>query len=400
MAKLSIEKVDVAGKRVLVRVDFNVPMEDGRITDDRRISAAVPTIQSITRRGGRVIVMSHLGRPSGSGYEADQSLKPVAARLGELLGQKVEFPSTDCVDDSALSASSSLADGEVLLLENLRFHAGETSNDPEFAAKLARHGEIFCNDAFGAAHRAHASIVGVPSAMPNAPKAAGLLMLKELRYLSDILEDPERPFVAVLGGAKVSDKLGAIRRLLDRVDIVLVGGAMAYTFLHELGRRVGSSRVESDCFSDARAIIDKAAEHRADMFLPSDHVCGKGMTEQTPIEVFADHIEEGWAGYDIGPKTQALYEEKIRSAKTIVWNGPMGVFEVGPFAVGTEMIARAIAEATKRGATTVIGGGDSAAAVERFDLADQYTHVSTGGGASLQMLEGESLPGVDALTDD
>ncbi len=398
MSKLSIEQVDVAGRRVLTRVDFNVPLDkSGHITDDRRIRAALPTIQSIIRRRGKVILMSHLGRPAENGYESKYSLKPAAEALGRMLGRPVTFPSKDCIDAGAAAAVAALGEGQVLLLENLRFHAGETENNPDFAAKLAAYGDVYCNDAFGTAHRAHASIVGVARAMKGAPRAAGLLLLAEVKYLADLLEDPQRPFVAVLGGAKVSDKLGAIRRLLDVVDDVLVGGAMAYAFLEVLGRRMGKSRVERDCLDEARGIIELAAEKKADLFFPNDHVCGKEISAETPIEVFEDHIGDGWVGLDIGPKTRHRYTERIAKAKTVIWNGPMGVFEIGPFSVGTRAIADAMASATDKGATTVIGGGDSAAAVESFGMDDRFSHVSTGGGASLTLLEGGEMPGLDVL---
>ncbi len=401
MSKLSIEKVDVAGRRVLTRVDFNVPLDaNGRITDDRRIRESLPTIQSIVRRRGRVILMSHLGRPAERGFEAKYSLRPAAEALGQLLGRPVAFPSSDCTDAAASEAVSKLGDGEVLLLENLRFHAGETENDAAFSRTLAAYGEVYCNDAFGTAHRAHASMVGVPRAMGTAPRAAGLLMLAEIKYLSDLLEEPQRPFIAVLGGAKVSDKLGAIRRLLDVVDEILVGGAMAYTFLSVLGRRMGKSRIEGDCLDDAKEIIQLAASKKADLFFPNDHVCGKEIAPVTPVRTFEDHIEDGWMGLDIGPQTQQRYATRLSKAKTIIWNGPVGVFEVGPFNVGTKAIAQAIADATSRGATSVIGGGDSAAAVEAFGMADRFSHVSTGGGASLTLLEGGPMPGLDILSDD
>lgn len=400
MSKLSIEGVQVASRRVLTRVDFNVPQDsDGRITDDRRIRESLPTIRSIIDRRGRAILMSHLGRPSESGYEAKYSLRPAAEALSRLLGREVVFPSGDCIDAASAAAVAALKDGEVLLLENLRFHAGETANDAAFAARLASYGEVYCNDAFGTAHRAHASMVGVPRAMKNVPRAAGLLMLSEIRYFSEILENPPRPFVAVLGGAKVSDKLAAIRRLLDIVDDVLVGGAMAYTFLKVLGRRMGRSRIENDSLDDARAIIELAAARKADLFFPNDHVCGKEPSASTPIKVFEDHIEDGWMGLDIGPQTQRRFAQRIARARTVLWNGPVGVFEVGPFSVGTRAIADAVADATKRGATTIIGGGDSAAAVDSFGMSGHFSHVSTGGGASLTLLEGGPMPGLDALSD-
>lgn len=399
MSKLSIERVDVRGKRVLCRVDFNVPVdESGAITDDRRIRLALPTIRSVIDRGGRLILLSHFGRPSGSGYEAEYSLGVAADALAKMLpGRKVHFPSNDCVDETTSRAVASLRDGEIALLENLRFHRGETKNDATFGAKLAAYGEVYCNDAFGAAHRAHASLVAAPLAMLDAPRAAGLLMLKELKYLSELLDNPPRPLCAILGGAKVSDKLSAITNLMPRVDTILIGGAMAYTFLKAQGRRTGRSLVEGEKVEEARGIIDAAARSRADLFLPFDHICGKEISSQSEIRVFEDHIEDGWMGLDIGPKSQSLFAAKITASKAIIWNGPVGVFETPPFDGGTRVIANAIAKATRDGAVSVIGGGDSAAAVESFGLADQFSHVSTGGGASLEMLEGKRLPGVEVL---
>jgi len=400
MAKLSIEQVNVAGKRVLTRVDFNVPQdENGNITDDRRIRLAVPTIRNIIERGGRLILMSHLGRPKGEGYEQKYSLKPAAERLSELLGFEVKFPSTDCTDGTTLDAVEALGDGEVLMIENLRFHKGEKKNDPAFAGKLARYGQIYCDDAFGTAHRPDASMVGVPEAMPaGTPKAAGLLLIKEIRYLSEVIERPERPFVAILGGAKVSDKIAAIDNLLPKVDAVLVGGAMAYTFLKAMGKEVGSSKVEAEHLDTAKAILEKAAQSDADLLLPVDHVCAREFSETSMITIFEDEIQEDWMGLDIGPKTQALFAERVKQAKTAVWNGPMGVFEMGTFEIGTRRVAETMAEATQTsGLTSVVGGGDSAAAIEKFGLADKVSHVSTGGGASLEMLEGKALPGVGVL---
>ncbi len=403
MSKLSIENVNVSGKKVLVRVDFNVPFAaDGSISDDRRIRMSLPTIQNIASRGGRVILMSHLGRPSGTGYEAKHSLKPVASALSTLLNKPVAFPGDDCVGEAASAAVNALRDGEVLLLENLRFHSEETSNAETFARALAGYADIYCNDAFGTAHRAHASTAGVPVILKQAgkPCAAGLLMQRELKYLSGALENPARPFTAILGGAKVSDKLAAIENLIQKVDTILVGGAMAYTFLKVLNRRMGKSLVENNRLDDARRIIDLAAASRADLFFPFDHVCGQEVSSQTPIKTFEDHIEDGWMGLDIGPESQSLFVEKISQSKTILWNGPVGVFEVSPFDVGTEVVAKAVADATtKNKAISIIGGGDTAAAAEKFGFASKYSHVSTGGGASLELLEGKSLPGVEALSD-
>lgn len=402
MAKLSIADVEVTGKKVLMRVDFNVPMNsDGVITDDRRIVMALHSINSVIDRGGKLILMSHLGRPEAIGYEQKHSLEPVAKALSQLINRTVIFPSRDCVDDAAAAAVNNLNDGEVLLLENLRFHNGETANDNEFAGKLAAYGEVFCNDAFGTAHRAHASMVGVPAALgADVPCAAGFLMRDEVKYLSDALADPVRPFVAVMGGSKVSDKLNAIINLLDKVDTLLIGGGMAYTILKTMGRDIGNSLFEKSCVNDAHHIVELAAKSPADLFLPKDHVCAKEMSELSPIRVFDDHVEDGYLGLDIGPKSQGLFDSKIAGAKTIVWNGPVGVFEMGPFEIGTKTIAKAIArETTQNGAVSILGGGDTSAAAEKFGLADQFTHISTGGGASLKMLEGKRLPGVDALTD-
>jgi len=400
--KKTIKDLDVQGRRVLTRVDFNVPLDDaGHITDARRIEAALPTIRGIVGRGGRLVLMSHLGRPGGKGYEEAYSLAPAADALRDILGHEhsVSFPSRDCIDDDARAAVDGLEDGAIVLLENLRFHHGEKGNDDAFAERLAGLGDIFCNDAFGTAHRAHASMVGVPRAMGDAPAVAGLLLERELEYLAGVLESPTAPFVAVLGGAKVSDKLAAIRNLLPRVDRVLVGGAMAYTFLAVTDRRMGDSRVEQECLDDARSILDEAARQDTRILLPDDHVCAREFSDQGEIRVFEDHIDEGWMGLDIGPRTQQAFAQAVREARTIVWNGPMGVFEKGAFAAGTRAVAEAMAAATDEGAVSVVGGGDSAAAVEQFDLADRFSHVSTGGGASLRLLEGASLPGVEALDD-
>jgi len=398
MAKQTIQSVDVAGKRVLVRVDFNVPLDGGSITDDRRIASSLPTIRSIIDRGGRAVLMSHLGRPEGKGFEEQFSLRPVAKRLGELLGRPVAFPSNDCVDGAAADAVAGMADGGVLLLENLRFHKGEKRGDPAFAAKLAAYAEVYVNDAFGTCHRADASMVAVPMGVDGRPRVVGFLVEKEVRFLRDALAKPAKPFVVVLGGAKVSDKIGAIERLLPKADHVIVGGAMAYTFLKALGQEVGASRVEADHLASAKKTIDQAARLGAQLHLPVDHVCSTEFAEHSGvIEVFDDQIKPGFMGLDIGPKTQSNFAAIIRTAKTVVWNGPMGVFEWAAFRVGTQQVANAMAEATAKGAVTIVGGGDSAAAVERFGVADRLTHVSTGGGASLAMLEGRPFQAVDLL---
>ncbi len=398
MAKKSVASVEVSGKRVLIRVDFNVPLKDGKITDDRRIRAALPTIQNVIERGGRAICMSHLGRPEGTGYEEALSLKPVAARLGELLGKPVAFPSTDCVDDATAQAADAMGDGDVMVLENLRFHKAEKKGDGAFAAKIAAMGEVYVNDAFGTCHREDASMVAVPRAMGDAPKTVGFLVEKEIKYLDEKISDPARPFVVILGGAKVSDKLPAITNLMEKADHILIGGAMAYTFVKALGYRVGTSRVEEDQVAAAKQMIDYAANHHVEIHLPTDHICSTEFAENMgDIEVFEDHIKDGYMGLDIGPKTQQHYARVIREAKTIVWNGPMGVFEWRPFRVGTKSVADAMSDATASGAITIVGGGDSAAAAETFGVADKLSHVSTGGGASLAMLEGKAFAAVDLL---
>ncbi len=397
MPKKTIQSVDVSGKRVLIRVDFNVPIENGVIGDDRRIRSAIPTIKSVIDRGGRAILVSHLGRPEGTGYQAEDSLAPCAKRLGDLLGKPVSFPSQDCTDAQAAAAVAALKNGEVTLLENLRFHKGEKKGDAAFAAKLAAYADVYVNDAFGTCHRPDASMVAVPKAVKG-PKVSGFLVEKEIKFLSDALKSPAKPFVVVLGGAKVSDKMAAIEHLLPKASAVLVGGAMAYTFLAALGKKVGSSRVETDRLGDAKRTIELAAHLKAELHLPSDHVCSTQFSESAgQIEVFEDTIMDGFMGLDIGPKTQAKYAQILRKAKTVVWNGPMGVFEWAPFLVGTQQVAKAIADATTTGATTIVGGGDSAAAIEKFNLANKVSHVSTGGGASLEMLEGKAFESVAVL---
>ncbi|MEZ6244259.1 MAG: phosphoglycerate kinase [Phycisphaerales bacterium] len=400
MAKRTIESVNVAGKRVLVRVDFNTPMDGLSVADDRRIREALPTIRSIIDRGGRAILMSHLGRPKGEGYEEAHSLEPVAKRLGELLERPVTFPSHDCVDKAAADAVGAMKDGDVLLLENLRFNKGEKGGDSAFAMKLAAYGDVYVNDAFGTCHREDASMVAVPAAFGAKPRVVGFLVEKEIRFLKSAIDDPRRPFVVVLGGAKVSDTIGAIERLLPKADAILIGGAMAYTFLAALGKQMGASKVESDRLKDAKRMIEAAANSGVDLHLPIDHVCSTAFSEDAgDIEVFEDSIKPGYMGLDIGPKTQTTFGGVIRKAKTIVWNGPMGVFEWAPFRVGTKVVGKAIAEATTNGATSIVGGGDSAAAVEEFGLASKMSHVSTGGGASLQMLEGKAFRALELIED-
>lgn len=398
MPKQSIQHTDVAGKRVLIRVDFNVPLKDGAISDDGRIVAALPTIRSVIDRGGRAILMSHLGRPEGKGYEASLSLRPVAERLSQLLGKPVAFPAQSVKDPAVPGAIASMSDGDVLMLENLRFHGCEKRNDPDFARLLASFADVYVNDAFGTCHRTDASMVGVPAAMGAKPRVAGLLVEKEIAYLSGALANPKREFTVILGGAKVSDKLPAIEHLLPKADHILIGGAMAYTFLKALGHEVGTSRVEENMLKDAKRIIDMAAEHKADMHLPEDHICSTRFAEDSgDIEVFDDQIKPGFMGLDIGPKTVSRYSAIIKRSKTIVWNGPMGVFEWAPFRMGTRQIAQAVAEATDAGATSIVGGGDSASAAELFGVTDRLSHVSTGGGASLEMLEGKKFKAVELL---
>lgn len=404
MAKRTIDQVEVRGNRVLMRVDFNVPLEGGAIQDDLRIRMALPSIESVLSRGGRLVLMSHLGRPAGVGFEPEFSLEPCAARLQELLGSKVrggvKFPSHDCIDGAATAAVNMLADGEALLLENLRFHKAEKKGDAEFAARLASYGDVYCNNAFGTCHRSDASMVAAPMAMRGKPRVCGSLVEREIRFLSDAVEHPKRPFVVVLGGAKVSDKLPAIEFLAPKADAILIGGAMAYTFLKAQGTKVGTSRVEEDRLEDARRIIELAAEHNCALHLPVDHVCSTTFDEQTgENRTFTGDIGEGYMGLDIGPETCVEYGGVLRYAKTIVWNGPMGVFEWSLFAVGTRRVAEAMADATEHGAVTIVGGGDSAAAAERFGFASRLSHVSTGGGASLEMLSGKTFESVELLDD-
>ncbi len=393
MAKKTIADVEVQGKRVLMRVDFNVPMEDGRITDDRRIRMALESIRSVVTRGGRLILLSHLGRPEGSGVEPEFSLKPVAARLGELLHKPVAF-AEDCVGDDARAQALSLHDGQVLLLENVRFHKEEKKGDPRFAAQIAAMGDIYCNDAFGTAHRDDASMVALPQAMAGKPRVVGFLMQKEIQFLKDAIEKPQRPFTAILGGAKVSDKIPVITNLLNIVDKIIIGGAMAYTFFRAQGKTTGSSKIEPDMVEKARGMLAAAA---GKIVLPVDTHCGDDFKPDCNKKIFEGNIDEGWGGFDLGPKSIELFKKEISGARTIVWNGPMGVFEMPPFDKGTRAVAHAVADATRTGAVTIIGGGDSAAAIEEFGLSEQVSHVSTGGGASLEMLEGRKFNSVELL---
>ena len=395
MAKKSIDQVDVASKTVLMRVDFNVPQDENlAITDDRRIEMALPSIKSVIDRGGRLILMSHLGRPKGE-VNPKFSLEPAAKRLGELLGKPVAFAS-DTIGDDATAKAGALADGEVLVLENLRFNSGEKSGCSEFAGKLAAMADAYCNNAFGTCHRKDASMVAVPEAMTGKPRVVGSLVAKEIQYLNDAIESPKRPFVAILGGAKVSDKINVIDNLLGICDAVLIGGAMAYTFSLAQDGTVGDSLVEKDKVDLAKELLAKGGDK---LHLPVDTHCGddfKDIAGCNKVVVRAGEIPDGTEGLDIGPETAKLYAEVIKNAKTIVWNGPMGVFEHPPMDQGTKAVAQAIADGD---ATSIIGGGDSAAAVDQLGFADQVSHVSTGGGASLAMLEGQSFAAVDLLDD-
>lgn len=404
MNKMSVRDIDVAGRKALVRVDFNVPLNsNGQITDDTRIRASLPTIQYLLQNGASVILMSHLGRPKGK-PNPEYSLHPVAVRLQELLGADVPVQfANDCVGNEVREAASALQPGQVLLLENLRFHPEEEANDPDFGRRLAQLGSLYVNDAFGSAHRAHASTEAVAH---DLPAVAGLLMERELDIMGKALEDPERPFVAILGGAKVSDKMGVIGNLLNKVDTLIIGGGMANTFLKSVGVPVGQSLLEPDRVRDAEALIGRARDvQNVDLRLPQDVVIATDMSATTVSRVVGIHDmpgdidQAGWRILDIGPETAAEYAEVIMAAKTVVWNGPMGVFELEPFSHGTLAVAQAVCDATRNGATTIVGGGDSVAALEKMGLADCVTHVSTGGGASLEFLEGRTLPGVAALKD-
>ena len=392
--KQTIRDLDIRGKRVLIRVDFNVPLDKatGRITDDTRIRESLPTIRYALEQGAAVVLMSHLGRPDGQRVGA-LSLAPVAQRLGELLGAPVAF-AKDCVGPDAEAAARALKPGQALLLENLRFHPEEERNDAGFAAQLARLGEVYVNDAFGTAHRAHASTEGVARRLPA---VAGFLMEKEIQYLDAALANPARPYVAILGGAKVSDKIGVLRRLLERVDRVLIGGGMAYTFLKAQGRAIGASKLEADKVELAKELLAQATQRRVHVLLPFDHVITTSLDPGSQVQTIAKpDIPDGWLGADIGPSTIDAFTKALADAKTVVWNGPVGVSEQPRFAAGSRRIAETLAGLK---ATTVIGGGDTAACVQQFKLADKMSHISTGGGASLEFLEGKTLPGIAILKD-
>ena len=390
--KKSIEDINVKGKRVLVRCDFNVKMEDGVITSDKRIVASLPTINYLIEQGARLILCSHLGRPKGQ-VNPEFSLAPVAARLSELLGKDVKI-AKDVVGEDAKALAATLNDGDVMLLENVRFEPGETKNDPELSKAFADLAEIFVNDAFGSAHRAHSSTAGVAE---HLPAVCGYLIQKEINFIGGALEDPKRPLVAILGGAKVSDKIGVINNLIEKCDTIIIGGGMAYTFFKAMGYEIGTSLCEDDRIEDAKVMMEKAKAKGVNFLLPIDNVLGKEYDKDTEHKVVdSNAMPEGWMGLDIGPKTTEIFSNAIKGAGTVIWNGPMGVSEWANFANGTIGVANAVAES---GSISIIGGGDSAAAVQKLGFADKMTHISTGGGASLEFLEGKDLPGISCLLD-
>ena len=392
--KKTVKDVDVRSKRVLVRVDYNVPLDaQGNVSDDKRITASLPTINYLLEQGARIILCSHLGRPKGE-VKKEFSLAPVAKRLKELLPNVNIYFASDCIGEEAQQKAAALKDGEILLLENLRFHKEEEKNDPEFAKKLASLAEIYVSDAFGTVHRAHASTAGVAAYLPA---VAGFLIGKELSIMGGALENPERPFVAILGGAKVADKIGVITNLLNKCDTLLIGGGMAYTFFKAMGYEIGDSLLDAESIDLAKQLMETAKQKGVKLLLPVDTVVAKAFAADAEhMTVASNAIPAGWQGLDIGEKTRELFAAEIKNAKTVIWNGPMGVFEFPEFAKGTEAVAKACAEC---GGTTIIGGGDSASAVKKLGYADKMTHISTGGGASLEFLEGKVLPGVAALND-
>ena len=390
--KKTVEDFDVAGKRVLVRCDFNVPLSEGKITSDKRIVASLPTIQYLIKNNAKVILCSHLGRPKGE-FKPEFSLAPVAVRLSELLGQEVKM-AKDVVGESAQSLAADLKDGEVMLIENVRFHKEETKNDPEFSKKLASLADLYVNDAFGSAHRAHSSTTGVADYLPA---ACGYLIQKEIEFMGTALANPKRPLVAILGGAKVSDKIGVITNLLEKCDTIIIGGGMAYTFMKALGFEIGTSLLEADRIEDAKAMMETAKEKGVKFLIPIDNKVGREYKPDTEAMIInSDNIPDNYMGLDIGPRTQELFADAIKGSGTVIWNGPMGVSEWENFAAGTIAVATAVAES---GAISIIGGGDSAAAVQKLGFADKMSHISTGGGASLEFLEGKELPGIAALND-
>jgi len=409
MAKKTVADIDVKGKKVLMRVDFNVPQDDnGNITSDDRIVKALPTIKNVLDRGGALILMSHLGRPEGARDDA-YTLKPVAQRLSELLGKKAIF-ANDCVGPDAKAKAKALKPGDVLLLENLRFYKEEVIKDKaakedaqlrqakdKFAKELASMADVYVDDAFGTAHRDNASMYTVPAVMEGKPRAIGFLIEKELKFLGDTIKNPQRPFVAILGGKKVSDKIGVIENLIPKVNRIIIGGAMAYTFLKARGKAIGESLCEDDFMPKAVQLLDQATEAGCEVMLPPDHVVVRKLEAGAEYRVAVGDIDPTWQAVDIGPMAAREYAEKIVNAKTIVWNGPMGVFEIAPFDVGTKAIAQAVAKATGKGAKSVVGGGDSASAIEQLGLQDKISHISTGGGASLEFLEGKKFKAIEIL---
>lgn len=396
MSKLTIQDLDVKGKKVLMRVDFNVPVENGVITDDNRITEALPSINFVTDKGGLLILMSHFGRPK-SADDKEFSLKIVADYLATKVNTKVHF-ADDCIGEKASNVIDSANPGEIVLLENVRFHKGETKNDPEFSKALASLGDVFVNDAFGSSHRAHSSVAGITDYVQ--PAAAGFLLEKEIRYLSESVNSPKRPFVAVLGGAKVSDKIPVIENLLEKVDTIIIGGGMTYTFYKAMGLPIGNSILEEDRVALAEELMNKALDKNVKIMLPVDSVVAREFKADAEHKIVdGEGIEDGWMALDIGPKTIENYSKTIAKAGTVIWNGPMGVFEMESFSKGTFAIAQALADATKKGTISIIGGGDSAAAIKKAGLDKEVTHVSTGGGASLEYLEGKELPGITCLTD-
>ncbi len=393
MDKLTINDVELAGKRVLIRVDFNVPLDkDGIIADDTRIKSALPTIRYVLSQGAKVILISHLGRPKGKVVE-NLRLNPVANRLQELLGENVT-KLDDCVGEEVVMAISQMKEGDIILLENLRFHPEEESNEPNFARALADLADCFVDDAFGTAHRAHASVEGITKYLPS---VAGLLLMKEIEYFEKALHEPVRPFIGILGGAKVSDKIGVIENLMDKVDGLLIGGGMSYTFLKAMGMEVGNSKVEDEKVEVARELLDKAKAKDLNFLLPKDHLVANKIGPDAEKKVTEPDIPEGWIGVDIGPKTIEDFTKVLAGARTIIWNGPLGIFEVEPFSQGTQKVAQFISRLEN--VTTIIGGGDTAAAIAKFGLEARMSHISTGGGASLEYLEGKVLPGIAALRD-
>jgi phosphoglycerate kinase len=396
MGKLTLKDVELKGKTVLMRVDFNVPIIDGKITDDNRIVQALDSINYVIDKGAKLVLISHLGRPADK-PEPEYTLKPVAEHLKTLIGIPVHF-AEDCVGEKATTVINKAKPGEIVLLENVRFHKEEKKNDPDFAKQLAAHANLFVNDAFGSSHRAHASVAGVTEFLQ--PAVSGFLLDKEIRYLEESVNSPKRPFVAILGGAKVSDKIGVIENLLSKVDTIIIGGGMTYTFFRAQGLEIGNSLVEDDKVGLAKELMKKAEKAGVKFMLPIDSVIAKEFSNDAEHKVVdSDEIEPGWMALDIGPQSSIAFGNQIKSAETILWNGPMGVFEMSNYADGTFSVAESLAEATRNGATTIIGGGDSAAAIKKAGLDKDVSHVSTGGGASLEYLEGKELPGVTALTD-